>query len=1437
MGCYPEIQGGPSEAPLLRGREGEYMREPGFSQETHKILRHRYEALSPKERGLLRFAAILTEPVPRETLLSGCMALLPENPPEEILSLLETLHHLELLVIPPPFEDFWHVPREIREFATREALEEKRYIPLRDAGEALLPLQRFSPYIGYPQEEGWKLFRSIRRSFYSGNWNDLEKELSLYEKIFSATPPEGLSRDPLFDICTSPFDGSWLCEHLPAGMVFRVLAQLESRFYTGEDFSLGNALWQTLTKILMRFPEAPEKLRRSWYAPFFSMLHSYFLFSGDTEILKSLAPLAEEWIFEVHRACEAFFSGNIPESLLFWEEALQKRLSQGSQGILPFPYSSLYVLALLLQEDRRLWEKAQEYLKHWRSVEREPSEDRDILLRLLAFRRGFQQEAEQMERLFPSSRLARKHPFTRTLFFLALFWISPDHLPRRSEELVDLYRHCRERTLHRLGAECAGLLHAGEPRGYEEMAVWGDSFLENLGNPPLRTFMALKREWQRVLEALENLREDLPTNSPREERLTWRIEMKHRDSQRPKVQKITPWIQKRLSRGGWSSGAEITLKKLFEEDRECSLLSPQDRTILNALEEQPPRRGKTPLRHSSFLQALSALRGHDRIFSEEDPREQLQLRGVEPELHIRQHARGFSLELRPFPSQEEREQGFVLLEEHPGSLMFFVLSERHRKILGILGDSPKLEIPSSGRENLLRALKSLSGAVSILSEIGGELPADTAAEREGEYRPSVRLLPEGEGLYCELRVYPLGEKGPAYRPGQGGSLLILSLEGTTWQVARSLEKEAQTAERALSCCGALERGYQESPWSWHLSNPQDCLELLVQIRECPEIIRVEWPKGESLKITRPLSFDDLSVKIASREHWFTLSGALRIDTNRMLDLKELLENMGKHPGQFIPLKNGEFLALTREFRRRLQDLQAFSIPKGKELLFHPSAAPELHPLFLQTPPEDLPPEWTETIERFKTISKLIPQVPSSFQGKLRNYQEEGFRWLVRMASLELGACLADDMGLGKTIQALAVLLYLGGKGPSLVLAPTSVCMNWLREARRFTPTLTMSFLGEGNREELLANPGPCHVVLCSYGLLHNEVGALEKISWNCIVLDEGQAIKNPRTQRWKNVMKLRGNFRLITSGTPLENHLGELWSLFRFLNPGLLGSLKSFNSRFAFPIEKERDSHAAKRLKRLLEPFLLRRTKSQVLEELPPKTEILLSVQLSPEEASLYEALRRQALAEAQNAALPQGQRRIRILAHIMKLRRACCHPRLILPESGFGSSKLKALEKILWDLEENQHRALVFSQFVDHLSLVRAFLDRRGISYQYLDGNTPLRERKKRVDTFQREEATCFLISLKAGGMGLNLTAADYVVHLDPWWNPAVEDQASDRAHRIGQTRPVTIYRMVAEGTIEEKIVALHGHKRTLAEDILQGREQIPEISMEELLGLLRKE
>ncbi len=318
-------------------------------------------------------------------------------------------------------------------------------------------------------------------------------------------------------------------------------------------------------------------------------------------------------------------------------------------------------------------------------------------------------------------------------------------------------------------------------------------------------------------------------------------------------------------------------------------------------------------------------------------------------------------------------------------------------------------------------------------------------------------------------------------------------------------------------------------------------------------------------------------------------------------------------------------------------------------------------------------------------------------------------------------------------------------------------------------------------------------------------------------------------------MTLQGNFKLITTGTPIENHLGELWTLFRFINPGLLGSLQYFNQRFVSPIDRSDNKLIHQQLKRLIQPFILRRTKTQVLAELPPRTETILYVELSPEEMALYEVLRREALQELTDSEDRGGQKHLQVLAALMRLRRCCCNPSLIMPDSALNSSKLELFSEVIDELRDNRHKALVFSQFVDHLTIVKNYLEQENISYQYLDGSTPMKERQQRVQAFQSGYGDVFLISLKAGGTGLNLTAADYVIHLDPWWNPAVEDQATDRAYRIGQTRPVTVYRLVAKDTIEEKIVQLHHHKRDLADSLLSGTDVSGKMSTSELLDLMK--
>ncbi len=457
---------------------------------------------------------------------------------------------------------------------------------------------------------------------------------------------------------------------------------------------------------------------------------------------------------------------------------------------------------------------------------------------------------------------------------------------------------------------------------------------------------------------------------------------------------------------------------------------------------------------------------------------------------------------------------------------------------------------------------------------------------------------------------------------------------------------------------------------------------------------------------------------------------------------------------------------------------------------------------------------------------------------LREYQIEGYTWLSRLSFWGVGACLADDMGLGKTIQVLAVILERAPNGPSLVIAPASVCLNWIDEIHRFAPTLNVVQLEDQHREKAVQSLRPLDVLVTSYGLLMHESDLFSSRIWETVVLDEAQVIKNMKAKRSQAAMTLKGKFRIITTGTPIENHLGELFTLFNFINPGLLGSARHFLNAFTLPIEKHQDSETRDRLKNIIQPFMLRRMKSQVLAELPPLTEIMLQVDLYPGEAGFYESLRKNALKQLETNRTGTGRDyQFRVFGEIAKLRQACCHSRLVQPASRIPSAKLDLFERLVSDLLENRHKVLVFSQFVGYLTLIRELLDHKRIRYRYLDGRTPMRDRKLEIDAFQAGDGDVFLISLKAGGLGLNLTSADYVIHMDPWWNPAVEAQASDRAHRIGQERPVTVYRLVARNTIEEKIVALHQHKRNLAGALLEGGDISGRISTEELLKMIQED
>lgn len=458
-----------------------------------------------------------------------------------------------------------------------------------------------------------------------------------------------------------------------------------------------------------------------------------------------------------------------------------------------------------------------------------------------------------------------------------------------------------------------------------------------------------------------------------------------------------------------------------------------------------------------------------------------------------------------------------------------------------------------------------------------------------------------------------------------------------------------------------------------------------------------------------------------------------------------------------------------------------------------------------------------SIDEIKTIRK-----PRTLKADLRPYQEQGLAWLRFVDDLGSGGVLADDMGLGKTIQTLALLLSLKTKNKgmrALIVAPTSVVTNWVREIARFAPSLkTIVWHGAGRREQK-DELESANIVLTSYALLRRDIDLLKQLSLDYAILDEAQAIKNPTSATAQAARELNANRRLALTGTPIENRLSEIWSIFEFVSPGLLGTLQKFEERFARPIDQG-DTETAVRLRAVIHPFILRRTKLEVAKDLPEKLELDKLVDLAPDQRATYtqvlREVRSQIMGEVERAGMAKSQ--LHILAGLTKLRQAACDPRLLgLPRdfTADDSGKLSALRELVEECESGGHKVLVFSQFVSMLKLMRQALDEDKINYEYLDGSTT--DRQAHIDRFQKDPTvTVFLISLKAGGSGLNLTAADTVIHFDPWWNPAVEDQASDRAHRIGQTRVVTVYRLVAAGTIEEKILQLKQKKKDLVSSVL---------------------
>jgi len=985
-----------------------------------------------------------------------------------------------------------------------------------------------------------------------------------------------------------------------------------------------------------------------------------------------------------------------------------------------------------------------------------------------------------------------------------------------------------------LGRQTLFLARALSPDYFDRefATIKANVFLDTLDARPgellLSDLVVAKPEWERALEALAELADEPSEEVDTARRVGWYVNMVDGSIERAMLSE--------LKRGGWSKGRRVTLAQLSAMAHE---LPREDQDVL------AQTRDAGPDKRELLPEAIEALIGHPRVFNGARGGQRVDVVRGTPRVETRDERGHLAIHVEPRGAR----LGVNVVIEGDARLLVYRVSPSLGRVIELLPEG--LRVPKEREREALAVLGKLSRGVEVQSR---HLGADR--EVEADATPCLRIAPEAGSWLVQIGVRPFGEHGRFFVAGTGKATLSLYTGGERLFCTRDTKREKAAVSRLIQACPTLlersldldARAPGEGRESWDFDE-EGLLGLLLEVLESGEPHALEWPESPALKLRGRASGKSLHGSLRRKKGWYLATGGLALDDGTEIAIAELTQGNIVAGGRFVRLPNGDYVAVEARIRRVMDALaSAEPLGPGKELRIHPGALHTLGTLAeaagdsgFQLDTESR--EWLERVERLE--HEAFP-VPPTLEADLRSYQLEGYRWLSRLSALGLGACLADDMGLGKTIQVLALILTRTERGPTLVVAPTSVCANWIAEAARFAPSLRVAEYAGAERSELLSlleerakDPARAapelapDLIVCSYGLLQQDIDALATIEWGTLVLDEAQFIKNAESLRARAASRLEAECRIAATGTPVENHLGDLWSIFNFLNPGLLGPWRTFNHRFLKPIEQRGENPVRETLQQIIKPFILRRTKAEVLADLPPLTVVAHSVQLSESEARGYALLRRQ-IHEKLHTTHGKRENKLEILAEITRLRRYCCHPRLVFPQAESEASKIQAMLDLVLELRENQHRALVFSQYVDFLELVRQRLDEAGVSYQYLDGSTPRAQRTARVNAFQAGEGTLFLISLKAGGFGLNLTAADYVIHLDPWWNPAVEAQATDRAHRIGQDRPVTVYRLITKDTIEESIVALHENKRALAEALLSEGSEAAQLSVRDLIGLI---
>jgi superfamily II DNA or RNA helicase len=1366
----------------------------GFEKKLHKI--------SPNERTILQCLSIFWEQITAQEF-AALLKHLDLKTPEgrgysaQYLSLLRnSLVHKGVLSNTKQYwgSGFQISDEKLKEYLTREALLESWFAETVETIQTHFSLNEFSRWSYNSERFKFRLLRDYRLSIYQ---NKMKQTAEIFGKIIENDLVDQAT-EIVLRIFSNPFQKEFLSrfDHKFQTQILPVF--FEQAYQKSEST---DELWE-----YVRENEIEHAIIKSFEL-------DELIYRGEIKKAKKFIGTPDTFQKIIAGGTIALFERDYAASVNYFEAAIKlwKKVFNKKKGFPDNWQMFLYGLALFKTDEAKFYAFAEDLYVY--SLKNQPFSPAFRAVKGLDY---FLKNNDNLAKIV-TNQMDSDGFFDKLVGSLVAAVIPSLNLPEYAKEFA---AKNRELGYQWVELELNNLLALKEKPQSNQAKESVEKLQKELGFEPIGNLIPPIEDWERVLKILtlvaENIGDKKESNAKvNETRIAWLLNFERRE--------IQP-VEQKFGKTGWTNGRNIALKRLFERD--VKNLTEQDVAVVkNSMSRDLYYYYGGDSYKFEWGKAMSALVGHPNLFLLRNPAINVQLIKSEPALVVKEIKDSLEISF----DSKFTEEGFIVQKETETRYKVIEITKHHVDIANSLQQG-KLKIPAKGREALMKAIQPLSTKIAIQSDL--EEHFETLPFVEAENRIHALITPIGEGFHLEFFVKPFGTVAPYFKPGKGNESVVADLEGVRTRTKRDLKNERKLLDEIEESCPFLAE-FESQNYEWELSGAEACLTAMSEMetpRKDGKLV-IEWTKGQKLKLLGNISFENFSLKVKGANNWFEVSGEAKVSEDLVLSMQDLTKLLTAENTNFIELSDGQFIAITEKLRKHLQSLTAVMDDKNR---LHNLRSGILEEFSDELENFKADKAWKEHLAKLKEAQKFVPELPATFEAEFRPYQTDGYNWLSRLANWGVGACLADDMGLGKTLMALAILVERAEKGAALVVAPVSVCRNWVKEAMRFAPTLKFQIFGDGDRKLMVESLGKYDVLVTSYNLLQLEEELFTSQNFATIVLDEAQAIKNRNTKRSKTVMALQGDFRLITTGTPIENHLGELWNLFNFTNPGLLGNHEFFNEKFGLPIEKDKDDTARKTLQRLIKPFVLRRRKNQVLDDLPAKTEIVLTVEMSDEERAFYEAIRREALEKIESTEGEAKDKRFRILAELTRLRLACCHPKLVNENIPISSSKLELFGETLEELLENKHKALVFSQFVKHLKIVEEYLQSKGISYHYLDGSTPAHVRQERIDAFQRGDGEIFLISLKAGGTGLNLTAADYVIHLDPWWNPAVEDQATDRVHRIGQQRPVTVYRLVTENTVEEKILKLHETKRDLADSLLDGTDTSGKLSADDLLALI---